>query len=55
MTVFERIPARILDGAIAAVITAGMLVDTVLGAHDGPWWGNLLCSLVPPPPVLPGT
>jgi signal transduction histidine kinase len=45
MTSIERVPARVLDGAIAAAITAGMLVDTVLGAHDGPWWANLLCSL----------
>ena len=45
MTILERIPPRLLDAAIAAVITAGMLVDTVLGDHDGPWWANLLCSL----------
>src|SRR4051794_29373212 len=45
MTAVERIPPRVLDAAIAAAIGVGMIADTVIGSHDGPWWANLLCSL----------
>ena len=45
MTLPERLPARAVDAGIAAAVGLGMVIDTVLGPHDGPWWGNLLCSL----------
>ena len=45
MTVFERLPPKVLDAGIAAAIGLGMIGDTVIGPHDGPWWANLLCSL----------
>jgi signal transduction histidine kinase len=41
----ERLSPRALDALIAAGIAAGMVLDTVIGSHEGPWWANLLCSL----------
>ena len=49
MRSLERLASRFEPAAIdlflAAAVALGLIVDTVLTAHDGPWWGNLLLSL----------